>query len=91
MLLLEIFPFFHHEGINKEIFSYVALQRDQKACNPELPLASSILDQRLLALNQAGTWDNFLFGEGIWVLFYFSLIKKAPSDGIYAMYPLVHT
>ena len=91
MLLLEIFPFFHHEGITEEIFSYAALQRVQKACNPELPLASSILDQRLLALNQAGTWDNFLFGEGIWVLLYFSLIKKAPSDGIYAMHPLVHT
>ena len=90
MLLLEIFPFFHHEGITEEIFSYAALQEDQKASNPELPLASSMLDQRLLPLNKAGTWDNLLFREGIRVLLFFSLIKKAQSDGVYAMHPLVH-
>jgi len=90
MLLLELFPFSHHEGITEEIFSYAALQKDQEISNPELPLASSLLDQRLLALNKAGTWDNLLFGEGIQVLLFFSLIKKAPFDGIYAMHPLVH-
>ena len=90
MLLLELFPFFHHEGITEEIFSYAALQKDQKPSNSELPLASSILDRRLLPLNKAGTWDDLLFGEGIRVLLFFSLIKKAPSDGVYAMHPLVH-
>ena len=90
MLLLELFCFFHHEGITEEIFSYAALRKDQKTLNPELPLASSMLDQRLLPLNKAGTWDNLLFGEGIRVLLFFSLIKKSPSDGIYAMHPLVH-
>ena len=30
MLLLELFPFFHHEGITEEIFSYAALQKYQK-------------------------------------------------------------
>ena len=91
MLLLEIFPFFHHEGMTEEIFSYAAVQKDQKTSNPELPLASSVLDQRLLPLNEAGTWDNLLFGEGIRVLLSFSLIKKGPFDGVYAMHPLVHT
>jgi hypothetical protein len=90
MLLLELFPFFHHEEITEEIFSYAALEKDQKTSNPELPLASSMLDRRLLPLNKAGTWDNLLFGEGIRVLLFFSLIKKAPSDGVYAMHPLVH-
>ena len=89
MLLLELFPFFHYEGITEEIFSYAALQEDQKASNPELKLASSMLDQRLLPLNKAGTWDNLLFREGIRVLLSFSLIKTT-SNGVYAMHPLVH-
>jgi tetratricopeptide (TPR) repeat protein len=91
MLLLNLFPFFHHEGITEEIFSYAALQKDQKTSNPKLPLASSMLDQRLLPLNKTGAWDNFVFREGIRILLSFSLIKKGPSDGLYAMHPLVHT
>ena len=90
MLLLELFPFFHHEGITEDIFSYAALQKDEKSSDSTLPLASSMLDQRLLPLNKAGTWDNLFFGEGIRVLLFFSLIKKAPSDSVYAMHPLVH-
>ena len=90
ILLLELFPFFHHEAITEEIFYYAALQKDEKTYNPELPLASSTLAQRLLPLNKAGTWDNSLFREGIQVLQLFSLIKKEPSDGVYAMHPLVH-
>ena len=90
MLLLELFPFFHHEGITEEIFSYAALQKDQKTSDPELPLASSMLDQTLLSLDKADTWDNLLFREGIRVLLFFSLIKKTPSDGVYVMHPLVH-
>jgi tetratricopeptide (TPR) repeat protein len=91
MLLLELFPFFHHEGITEKIFSNAALQKYKKSSTPELPLASSMLDRRLLPLNKAGSWDNLLFGEGIRVLLFFSLIKKAPSDGVYSMHPLVHT
>ena len=90
ILLLELFPFFHHEGITEKIFSYAALQKDKITSNSGLPLASSMLDQRLLPLNKAGTWDSLLFGEGIRVLLSFSLIRKAPCDGMYAMHPLVH-
>jgi hypothetical protein len=91
MLLLELFPFFHHEGITEEIFSYAALEKDKKASKPKLPLASSMLDRRLLALSKTGTWDNLLFGEGIRILLSFSLIGRGPSDNVYAMHPLVHT
>ena len=91
MLLLKLFPFFHREGITEDIFSYAALQKHQKASNPELPLASSMLDQRLLHLDKAGTWDDVLFGEGIRILPSFSLIRRGPSDKVYAMHPLVHT
>ena len=91
MLLLELFAFFHHEGITEEIFSYAALQKDQKTSSYKLPFASSILDWRLLPLNKTGAWDNFLFREGLRTLLSFSLIKKGPSDCVYAMHPLVHT
>ena len=91
MLLLNLFPFFHYEGITEEIFFYAALQKDQKTSSPELPLASSMLDRRLLPLNKAGAWDNFVFREGLRILLSFSLIKKGLSDCIYAMHPLVHT
>ena len=91
MLLLELFPFFHHEGITEEIFSYAALQKDEKTSNPELPLASCILDRRLLPLNNSGTWDDLLFGEGIRILLSFSLIRRGTSNNVYAMHPLVHT
>ena len=91
MLLLELFPFFHHEGITEKIFFYAALQSDEEPSSSELPLAISMLGRELLQLNRAGTWDNLLFGEGIRVLLSFSLIKKGLSDGVYAMHPLVHT
>ena len=91
MLLLELFPFFHHEGITEEIFSYAALHRDEYMSSHALPMANSILDRSLLPLNKWGTWDNFHFKEGIRVLLTFSLIEKGPSDDVYAMNPLVHT
>ena len=49
-----------------------------------------MLDRRLLPLNRAGTWDNLIFREGIRILLFFSLIRKAPTDGVYAMHSLVH-
>ena len=91
IILLELFPFFHHGGITEEIFFYAALQECKEISHLKLPLASSLLDRRLLALNKLGTWDNFVFREGIRVLLSFSLIKKGPSDCVYAMHPLVHT
>ena len=91
MLLLELFPFFHHEGISEEIFSYAALPEDDETPMSNLPLASSLLDQRLLPLSEIGTWDNFIFREGIRTLLSFSLIKRGLSDNMYAMHPLVHT
>jgi len=91
MLLLELFPFFHHEGINEEIFSYAALQGDEGSSSPALPIASPTLDRKLLSLNKTGAWDNFVFREGLRILLSFSLIKRGSSNYVYAMHPLVHT
>ena len=56
-----------------------------------LPLASSLLDRRLLPLCETDTWDSFIFREGIRILLSFSLIKRGPSDNVYAMHPLIHS
>jgi tetratricopeptide (TPR) repeat protein len=91
MLLLELFSFFHHEGITEEIFSYAAIPENDETPMSNLPLASSLLDRRLLPLHGMGTWDNFIFREGIRILLSFFLIRRGHSDNVYAMHPLVHT
>ena len=91
MLILQLFPFFHHEGITEEIFSYAALPEDDKTPILNLPRASSLLNRRLLPLHGTGTWDNYIFREGIRILLSFSLIKRVSSDNVYAMHPLVHS
>jgi hypothetical protein len=88
LLLLGLFPFFHHQGITEEIFAYAAVQHG-KILESELSLASSVL-YKLLTLNEADSWDNFIFREGLQVLISFSLIKQGPSNGVYSMHPLVH-
>ena len=84
LLLLGLFPFFHHQGITEEIFAYAAVQGG-KTTKSE----SSVLC-KLLHLNEADSWDNFVFREGLRVLISFSLIKQGPSNGVYSMHPLVH-
>ncbi|KIJ90892.1 hypothetical protein K443DRAFT_35227, partial [Laccaria amethystina LaAM-08-1] len=91
MLLLELFPFFHHEEMTEDIFCYAALAKDDETPISNLPLASSLLDRRLLPLSEKGTWDNFIFREGIRILLSFSLIRRGSSDNVHAMHPLVHT
>ncbi|KIK05193.1 hypothetical protein K443DRAFT_642438, partial [Laccaria amethystina LaAM-08-1] len=94
MLLMAMFSFFHCDGISEEIFSYAAtLKHEKNEANkqiPALPLASHVIDQKLLQLDETGKWDNFIFKEGLWVLFSFSLIKLGSSKGIYTVHPLIH-
>ena len=63
MLLLNLFCFFYDEGITEKIISYAALGEDEESSSPALPVASSILDQRLLPLRKMGAWDTLFFGE----------------------------
>ena len=90
LFLLSLFPFFHHESISEEIFSHAATQKKEAMSHPNLPLAHSILDYKLLSLNKDGTWDNFIFKEGVRVLLSFCLIEKTSSDNVHSMHPLVH-
>ena len=56
IFLLEIFPFLHFDGITEKIFSYAATQaydkNEEKEQRSVLPLASSIIDGRLLQLHE---------------------------------------
>jgi hypothetical protein len=90
LFLLGLFPFWHHESISEEIFSYAAVQKTQTISEPDLPCANSVLDQKLLSLKKDGTWDNFIFKEGVRVLLSFCLIKKGASGSVHIMHPLVN-
>jgi len=94
MSLLAMFSFFHFDGISEEIFSYAATQEHEKNGDDEkrsaLQLASSVIDGTLLQLDETGEWDNFIFKEGLQVLFSFSLIKLGSLKGVYAVHPLIH-
>ena len=52
------------EGITEEIISYAAFGEDEESSSPALPVASSILDQRLLPPSKMGAWDNLFIKEG---------------------------
>ena len=90
LFLLALFPFLHHASISEEIFSYAATQKNQTMSHPDLPLAHSVLDHKLLSLHKDGTWDNFIFKEGVRVLLSFCLIKKDASGTVHSMHPLVN-
>ena len=91
MHILALFVFFHYDGIMKDIFSYAAMH--QHCCEHShsgLPVAISMLDCTLLPVNEAGTWDDFVFEEGLRVLLSFCLIRQGSSEGLYAVHPLIH-
>ncbi|KIK05405.1 hypothetical protein K443DRAFT_69603, partial [Laccaria amethystina LaAM-08-1] len=91
IFLLAIFSLFHHEGIMKDIFSYVNIQKEEIEMGKEnLSLATSQQDHKLLPLSDAATWDGLFFEEGIRLLASLQLIKLVSPDGTYNMHPLIH-
>ena len=94
VLILQICAFYHHSNISKDIFHFAAEVSRKHVVDSEiaenLPLAMSSLDCTLLALDNNGHWDDFIFGQGIAVLLSFSLIKRDESSEILSVHPLVH-
>jgi len=96
ILILKICAFYHHNNISKEIFQSAAEQSrkhifDDDDVAKRLPQALSLLDYTLLALDNDGHWDRFIFGEGISLLLAFSLMKRGQSSEILSIHPLMHT
>jgi tetratricopeptide (TPR) repeat protein len=86
ILLLQIFSFFHFDGIHEEIFRRAA-ERTTRYVDPLQP------DSPLLLLQQTegNEWDSFTFRAGIRILSHFSLIKiDGKSTRTYTMHRLVH-
>ena len=94
MHILALFAFLHYDGIIEDIFSYAAVQQQKRDAHKNLVLglahAGALLDCTLLPLNESGTWDDFIFKEGLRVLLSFCLIKLGPCDGAYSVHPLIH-
>ena len=93
--ILQMFAFFHHESIGEEIFQRAAEALEYPACNdgngdPIGQLQDSDRLHLLLQLDEAGSWDPWLFRKGIQILLSFSLIKRGINDGTYSVHPLVH-
>ena len=93
ILILQICAFYHHSNISKDIFRSAAEKSGEHIVDSEdenLPLAKSSLDRYLLALDNNGHWDEFIFGQGIAVLLSFSLIKRDETSNMLSVHPLVH-
>ena len=95
ILILHICAFYHYSHISKEIFRSAAEQSKKHVVDSDvakkLPQVITLLDHTLLALDNDGQWDDFIFGEGIAILFSFSLMKKGQSSEIFSIHPLVHS
>ena len=78
ILILQICAFYHHSNISTDIFQYAA-KGSRKCVNQELdeklPKAVTLLDHTLLALDNDGHWDDFIFGQGIGVCYDFERFR----------------
>jgi tetratricopeptide (TPR) repeat protein len=87
ILILQIFSFFHFDGIHEEIFRRAA-ERMTRYVDPLQPGSPLLL---LLQQTEANEWDSFTFRAGIRILSQFSLIKiDGKSTRTYTMHRLVH-
>jgi len=93
ILILQICAFYHHSNISTDIFRYAAEESKNhvvQELDEKLPQAMTLLDHTLLALDNDGHWDGFIFGQGIGVLLSFSLMKRGQSSETFSVHPLVH-
>ena len=94
ILILQICAIYHHSNISKDIFRSAAKESREYVVNNDiagkLPLAMPLLDRTLLALNNNGNWDEYIFEQGIAVLLSFSLMKIDKSSEMLSVHPLVH-
>ena len=94
ILILGICAFYHHSDISEDIFRSAAEESgkyvaDSKIAN-NLPHAVNSLNHTLLALDNDGHWDDFIYRQGIGVLLSFSLIRRDQSMKMLSVHPLIH-
>ncbi|KAF8345239.1 P-loop containing nucleoside triphosphate hydrolase protein [Amanita rubescens] len=91
--LYQIIAFLHHENIPEELFKNAAENYKKRNIDEEketgLPLSITMLNPKVLFLDENGGWNKMQFQLGIQVLLSFSLIKS--SGKLYSVHPLVHS
>ncbi|KAL9610367.1 MAG: hypothetical protein Q9167_004937 [Letrouitia subvulpina] len=88
LLILEVFAFFHNEGIMEDIFRNAAENFGiQPGTEYEEDDAFSLL---LLSTRPDGSWESQNFRQGIRTLLSFSLIGQESSQRQFFMHRLVH-
>ena len=69
IMIHQICAFYHHTSISKDIFRSAAEEAIKQDVNSDyfkkLPQAVNLLDHTLLALDDDGHWDEFIFGQGM--------------------------
>ncbi|KAF8348423.1 hypothetical protein F5887DRAFT_914874 [Amanita rubescens] len=89
----QIIAFLHHENIPEELFKSAAENYKKRNIDEEretgLPLSITMLNPKVLLLDEKGEWNKMQFQLGIQVLLSFSLIKS--SGTLYSVHPLVHS
>ena len=90
ILILQICAFYHHSNIAKDIFRSAAEEsrKQIQRVDRKLPQAIIQLDYTLLSLDNDGQWDDYVFGEGLGVLFSFSLMERGESLDFFSIHLL---
>ncbi|KAF8345769.1 hypothetical protein F5887DRAFT_1188989 [Amanita rubescens] len=92
LALHQIIAFLHHENIPEELFRNAAENYKKRNIDEEeesgLPLSITMLNSKVLFLDENGEWNKMQFQLGIQVLLSFSLIKS--TGKVYSVHPLVH-
>ena len=90
--ILNLFAFFHNEGIMEEIFKR-AVESRRLSSNPKAQYSFDYCVELsgLLKLDADGTWDPFLFRKGLSTLLSFSLVTQDENRRYFSMHVLVHS
>jgi tetratricopeptide (TPR) repeat protein len=93
IILHKIFAFLHYESIPEELFRNAAENYNKRDIDEEkeygFQLLITLLDAKILFLNERKAWNKLQFQAGIQVLLSFSLIRS--SGKMYSIHPLVHS
>lgn len=83
--LLQIFCFWHFDGISEEMFRNAATNSHGNAFFGDTAKLS------VLVVDDRGQWDAYPFRQAIALLSSFSLISNDSTDSLISIHPLVHT